>query len=478
MNGNIFSRSHRRRVVQAASIVSALALIAGCRGTSTAHGTPTATPPPSGNIAAVADVSSLVDKVKSSVVNITVDHVGKTSASPGTEQGSPFDFFFPEGAGASPRAQKQRALGTGFLIDAHGHVLTNAHVVEGVDKVRVKLADERELDAIVKGRDPKLDIALLEVQGAKNLPYASFGSTAATKVGEAVLAIGNPFGLGHTVTTGIVSAKGRTIGAGPYDDFIQTDASINPGNSGGPLFDMRGQVIGMNTAINPAGQGIGFAIPADEIKQILPQLLSKGRVDRGRIGVQIQEIDQTLASAMGLGTTRGALVGDVEKGGPGEAAGLRTGDVIVGVDGVEIAHAHDLPRNIGRREPGAQVKLDVRRGTSRVVVPVTLAPLDEEKASAQRPSGESAPGAAALGVEVADAEGGGALVRRVSPDGPAAEALRAGDVIIEVNREPVQTASDLASRVSRVRKGASDKPLLLRVKRGDSLRWVAIERAA
>ncbi len=417
------------------------------------------------------DTASLVEKVKASVVNITVEQMTKRTSADGAE--SPFEFFFRNAPGLGPEMpRKQKALGSGFIFDDKGHVLTNAHVVDGAEVVKVKLADERELRAKVKGRDERLDVAVLEIEGAKGLSFVPFGSSTAMRVGEPVVAIGNPFGLGHTVTTGIVSAKGRAIGAGPYDDFIQTDASINPGNSGGPLFDARGRVIGMNTAINPAGQGIGFAIPSDEIKQVLPQLVESGHVKRGRLGVVVQEIDAALASGLGLGDARGALVGDVEKGGPAEKAGIASGDVILQVGNVPIAHARDLSRTIAHHAPGSKVDLVVRRGRETKNLGVTLAQLDdgERTKSATR---EGASETSGLGLQVGDAEGGGAVVRRVAPDGASAGMLQPGDVIVEVDRKPIASASDLRTKVQEAQ---SNKPILLKVKRGDSSRYVAIER--
>jgi serine protease Do len=418
------------------------------------------------------DTPALVAKVKSSVVNITVEHERKRASANGPI--SPFDFFFRNGPGVIPDApRKPRALGSGFIFDDRGHVLTNAHVVEGAEVVKVKLADERELRAKVKGRDERLDVAVLQIEGAKEpLPYVTFGSSAAVQVGEPVVAIGNPFGLGHTVTTGIVSAKGRAIGAGPYDDFIQTDASINPGNSGGPLFDAQGRVIGMNTAINPAGQGIGFAIPSDEIKAIVPQLVANGYVKRARLGVHIQDVDENIANALGLEDAGGALVADVEEGGPADKSGLASGDVIVRVGDTPIAHARDLSRTIARHAPGSKVDLVVRRGKETKTLAVTLAELSDDK-TAKDSSPRTAPSSGALGLHVDDAEGGGARVMHVSPDGPAAGSLVPGDVIVEVDRKPIRSAEDLRTKV---RQAPADKPLLLRVKRGGSARYVVIER--
>ncbi|MBX3261902.1 MAG: Do family serine endopeptidase [Labilithrix sp.] len=457
-----------------AALLPVLSLGAGCGQATAPAATTSLTAAEVATTSPALDTASLVEKVKASVVNITVESTRKAARAGAA---SPFDFFFRNGPGGfgPEMPRKQSALGSGFVFDDEGHVLTNAHVVDGAEVVKVKLADERELTAKVRGRDERLDVAVLEIEGAKGLPFVPFGSSGALRVGEPVVAIGNPFGLGHTVTTGIVSAKGRAIGAGPYDDFLQTDASINPGNSGGPLFDARGQVIGMNTAINPAGQGIGFAIPSDEIKLVLPQLVADGHVKRGRLGVHVQEIDDALAAGLGLGEQRGALVGDVEKGGPAARAGLANGDVIVRVGDAPIKHARDLSRTIARHAPGSTVELTVRRGSETKIVHATLAALDEPSATA---SSGARPGASepnGLGLTVGDADGGGAVVRQVSPDGPSAGVLRPGDVIVEADRRPVASANDLRARV---RASSAKKPLVLRVQRGDATLYVAIDRAA
>ena len=409
-------------------------------------------------------------------MNITVEQAAKRGGFDDGTNMSPFEFFGRQGRAPAPELRKGKALGSGFLFDDKGHVLTNAHVVEGAEKVRVKLSDEREYDAKVKGRDERLDVAVLELVGAKDLPYATLGSSSAIQVGEPLVAIGNPFGLGNTVTSGILSAKGRAIGAGPYDDFLQTDASINPGNSGGPLFDARGQVVGMNTAINPNGHGIGFAIPSDEIREVLPQLVASGHVERGRLGVRIQDVDVKLASAMSLGSAQGALVDDVEKGGPADKAGFVAGDVIVRTGNTDVTHARDLTRAIARHAPGSKVDVIVRRGKTSVTLPVTLGKLEDEKgpsAAKQAPSEATPQPSSGLGLQIGDADGGGALVRRVAPDGAAAGSLEPGDVIIEVDHQPVKTASDLKNKA---REAANDKPLLLRVRREGNTRYVALDR--
>jgi serine protease Do len=274
---------------------------------------------------------------------------------------------------------------------------------------------------------------------------------------------------------GIVSAKGRTIGAGPYDDFIQTDASINPGNSGGPLFDARGQVVGINTAINPAGHGIGFAIPSDALRAVLPQLIKEGRVSRGRLGVVIQPIDEPLAKAMGLASPRGALAADVEKGGPADSAGIKNGDIIVAVDSAEVRRAQDLPRLVAAHGPGTKVNVKVLRGGSEKVIAVTLDAIKDDEAQNAKASRSSSPSTphGELGLSVQDAEGG-VVVRRVTPGSAAEGSLFPGDVIVEVNRESVRNTSDLASKVKASPEG---KPVLFQVKREGAMLYVAIDRS-
>ncbi len=451
------------------------ALAAGCGAANSAHGHGlVAGAPLQGQpVGPAGDVSALVASVQPTVVNITVEHIVSGAPDDGSDA-SPFDSFRGRDRGGvtpTPRRGRQIGAGSGFIVDDAGHVVTNAHVVDGADKVKVKLSDEREFDAKVMGKDERLDIAVLEIQGVKGLPHVTLGSSTALKVGEPVVAIGNAFGLGGTVTSGIVSAKSRAIGAGPYDDFVQTDASINPGNSGGPLFDRRGQVVGMNTAINPNGQGIGFAIPSDAIRDVLPQLLEHGRVRRGQLGAHIQAVNEPLARALALGTTHGALVGDLEKGGPAATAGLHEGDVIASVDGAPVAHANELPRMIARHAPGTVVTLGVMRESATLSLPVTLGELEDERPTQTRR--EERPAAGKFGIELGDASRGGAIVESVSPNGPAAGSLAPGDVIVEVDHEPVQAAADAASKLDRAYAG---KPTLLRVQREGSTRWIAIER--
>ena len=445
------------------------------------------------------DIAALVAKVKPVVVNITTTHNVKMRA-PGSggprfheidpgdddESDGPFPFPFPFRGGPTPnphggngpeggeRSFMQRALGTGFMVDDHGHVVTNAHVIADADTVRVKLADDRELDAKVVGRDDKLDLAVLEVAGVgSNVPVASLGSSEQLRVGEYVVAIGNPFGLGHTVTMGIVSAKSRSIGAGQYDDFIQTDASINPGNSGGPLFDLRGQVVGINTAINPNGRGIGFAIPVDMLKEILPQLIAKGSVSRGRLGVSYQNIDTSLAKALGIDRPRGALVGEVEKGSAAERAGIRSGDVIVAIDQTEVPTAADLPKTVAHHAPGSKIAVKLVRDKNEKTLDVTLdeTPTDKRaKNTAPTPSPGPKAAPTKFGIGLGESRDG-VVVEKVDPSSKAAEILHRGDIILEINKTPVTNAQVAAKTLE-----AAQSPVLAKVKRGNVTRWVALEK--
>jgi len=450
---------------------------------------PFATPPV---LPGTPDIATLAARVRPAVVNITTVHQvhmrqgqgefgfpGFGDVFPFFHQGQPGQGrrFGGGGGGGEDEVMKQQALGSGFLIDDQGHVVTNAHVIDDADVVKVKLADDREFRAKVVGKDDRLDVALLKLEDPPHdLPTAALGASEALRVGEYVVAIGNPFGLGNTVTMGIVSAKGRTIGAGPYDDFIQTDASINPGNSGGPLFNLRGQVVGINTAINPQGKGIGFAIPIDAVRDVLPQLLSTGHVARGRLGVLIQGMDDDLARALGMDRPHGALVESVEPGSPAEKAGLKSGDVIVSIDGQDIPRSEELPRRVARHAPGVRVTLGVLHDKQKRDVDVTLAALQDEKGgeeTGQNGGINAAPGEhSSLGISVTE-EDGQVVVAHVASDGPADGKLRQGDVIEEVGGQHVTSAKDLAARIHAA---PSDKPVLLLVKRGEQSMFVGIER--
>jgi len=439
----------------------------------------TAAPLPPAPVPSTFDVADLAERTKPLVVNITTTQKVQAVSAGAVD---PFDFFFhnprgPRGGSPNPRspdrAFARTALGTGFIIDADGYVVTNAHVVEGADDVKVKLADDREFPADIVGRDPKLDLALLKIRGASGLPVAVLGSSESLRVGEHVLAVGNPFGLGHTVTLGIVSAKARSIGAGPYDDFIQTDASINPGNSGGPLFNWRGEVVGINTAIRAGANGIGFATPVDALKDVLSQLRDKGFVERGKLGVLFQPITSELGKALGMDTPKGALVAELEPGGAADRAGIKAGDIVVGVNGTPIHHAEDLPRNVARNAPGAEISISLLRRGKPVEVKAKLDVLrdaSDDDAEPTRKPGTQRPSSSTnkLGFQFSERPGGGVRVDRVSE--PQSE-LQPGDVIVEVNGKAISNGKALEDALGKLKPGSV---ALFKVRRGPAARYAAV----
>jgi serine protease Do len=445
------------------------------------------TPPPAGTFVAPlvqpvqvvgqSDVAGLVERLKPTVVNITTSRaVARTSMNP--FDGTPFGGMLPPfgGPGGAPPEARAHALGTGFIVDPAGYVVTNAHVISGAEDIQVRLSDDRELSAHVVGKDTKLDLALVKIDGASNLSAAVLGDSDQLRVGEWVLAIGNPFGLGHTVTLGITSAKDRSIGAGPYDAFIQTDASINPGNSGGPLFNLKGEVVGIPTAIRQGAQGIGFAVPVNSLKDVLPQLRDKGTVSRGKLGVRIQHITADLAKGLGLDRARGALVANVETGSAGARAGLQPGDVIVQVDGSDVARSEELPRLVARHAPGSEVRLTYLRNGKQGDTKVVLDALTEDPEGDEGPAvpspGKAQEPASKLGVQLDDAPQGGARIRGVAPGSPAFGQLSPGDVVLEINRQPVKSASEMQKRIEQAKSGDI---LLLRVRRGHDQRFVGLK---
>jgi serine protease Do len=425
--------------------------------------------------------ADLADKVKISVVNISTTQVVEGNPlMPFMGPGSPFgDFFGPnlpkEFFGNQPQSKMEtHALGSGFVISADGLIFTNNHVVEKATEIKIKLIDGREYDAKVVGRDPKTDLALIKVTPDKNFPGpAVLGDSYAMRVGDWVMAVGNPFGLGNTVTTGIISAKSRILGAGPYDDFFQTDAAINPGNSGGPLFNMQGQVIGINTAIIAQGQGIGFAIPINMAKELLPQL-KLGKVVRGWLGVMIQDITPTLAKSFGLKSSKGVLVSDVVKGSPAEKTGLLRGDVILRFDGKEIENAHKLSQLVAATAPNTPVKIDLLRNGKQETISLEIGTMPSEEQQITPPQKESDWGmmvqeltpqlAQQLGLESGTT---GVVISDITEGSPAAEAgLRPGDLITEVNRTAIKNMNDYQQALQKAKKG--DNLLLLIQRAGGS----------
>jgi serine protease Do len=389
----------------------------------------------------------------------------------------------PAVVNVTSRRETGRGAGSGFVINTDGYVVTNNHVVEDSTSVMVKLSDGRELTASVVGRDAKTDLALLKVD-AKGLPVLGLGDSAALQVGEPVMAIGNPFGLEQTVTTGIVSATGRVLGAGPYDDFVQTDASINPGNSGGPLINARGQVVGINSIIfsrTGGSVGIGFAIPVNLAKSVFNQLAANGRVERGWLGVTIQELTPALVKSLGLPDGRGALVAEVTEGSPAAAAGLKQGDVIVGVAGHPVTRSSDLPSVIANIEPGHPVALSVLRDGKTLPLNATIARLEDRDTQGASTTGENhgrlglvvGPLTPDLAQELSLPKSlRGVVVREVRDGSPAAEAgIQAADVIVQVDRRPVGNVNELRTALD---KHAQGTPLLFLIRRDNAERYVTV----
>jgi serine protease Do len=432
------------------------------------------------------DFVQLAEQLKPSVVNIstsqTVQQRTPSLPSPGLPGNDMFEDFFERFFRGHPQApHKKRALGSGFIISNDGYILTNDHVVESADVIKVKLSDGREFDGEVRGLDPKLDLALIKIEAGEGLPVAELGDSDTLQVGEWVMAIGNPFGLEQTVTVGIVSAKGRVIGAGPYDNFIQTDASINPGNSGGPLFNTHGEVVAINTAIVAGGQGIGFAIPVNMAKQIIPQLRDDGRVTRGYLGVTVQAMTGELAESFGLKDAKGALVNEVIEGSPAKDAGLLRGDIILEFNGQPINDINDLPRIVANTPVDEKVKVKIFRKGKEREVKVKVGKLEdgsEPKSQIAEKSGD------VLGLSVTNLtaemaerysikDRRGVLVTGIAPDGPAAEAnLRVGDQILEINDREVNSVEEFEAAVGTPKSG---QVVRLLVQRQETLFFTTVE---
>jgi serine protease Do len=439
----------------------------------------------------IAGYADLVEKVTPSVVfiEVTSKSTEPMAADGGQQFGhpSPFDEFLKRFGQGNPQFSQpntprgddvMHGLGSGFLISADGEIVTNNHVVDGATIIKVKLDDGREFGAHVIGTDPLTDVALIKLDKASGLPFASFGASEKLRVGDAVVAIGNPFGLGGTVTSGIVSAMGRNINSGPYDSFIQTDAAINKGNSGGPLFDTVGQVVGMNTAIfSPSGGsvGIGFSVPAQTIQNVVAQLQDHGSVNRGWLGVQIQPVTEDLAQALGLTKPQGALVADVLPDSPALAAHLQGGDVILAVNGSVVDEKHGLPVIIADIAAGKTADLSILRGGKAQIVKVTIGALSPEKLQLASATGSDAAAMnAQLGISVEplvpdfaaklglSPDAKGLFISEVAPDGPNANRLKAGDIVEEIAGQQVTTSAALTAALSGV-KGKSS--VLLKITR-------------
>ena len=448
------------------------------------------------------NLADLVEQVADAVVNISATQTieEKGAAIPDLPKGTPFDEMFEEffrnhGVNPHPRSQKAQSLGSGFVIDSSGIVITNNHVVGDANDIVVIFRDGRKLKAKVVGKDSKVDVAVLKVESDKALPTVKFGDSDKARVGDGVFAVGNPFGLGETVTAGIVSARNRNIDSGPYDDFLQTDASINKGNSGGPLFNMQGEVIGINTAIlSPSGGsiGIGFATPSATVQPVIAQLQQFHETRRGWLGVRIQPVDDTIAESLGLGTARGALIAGVDDAGPAKPAGLKAGDVIVKFDGRDIRESRDLPRLVATTPVGKTVDVVVVRNGQEVTKPVTLGRLEDGEKTAEASVGDTEVETnvvqKALGMEFSGLTDDvrksfkikdgvkGVVVTSIEPGSPAAErGLKAGDVIEEVNHQAVDKPADLVKALETAKKDNAKKPALMLVANGEGVaRFVAV----
>ncbi len=461
--------------------------------------------------------ADLAEKVSAAVVNISVSQEVASrspSATPNVPRGTPFDELFEEffrrrqpgpqgeqqGRPQQPRPgvptpqRRSSSLGSGFVIDPAGVIVTNNHVIAGASEITVIFTNGDRLKAEIVGRDTKVDLAVLRVKPKEPLVSVKFGDSNKLRVGDWVMAVGNPFGLGGSVTAGIVSARNRNINSGPYDDYIQTDAAINKGNSGGPLFNMQGEVIGVNTAIySPTGGsvGIGFASPSASVMTIIDQLLKYGETRRGWLGVRIQSVDDAIAESLGLGKPRGALIAGVEDAGPSKAAGIRTGDVIVRFDGREVRNANDLPRIVANTPVGTAVEVVVMRKGKEEVLKVTLGRLEdgEKQASMQTPTPDKGANvtAQALGMEFAAISNDtrqkyglsdtleGVVISSVAAGSVAAEKrLQPGDVIVEINQEKMRQPGDIVRKMRQVKEQGRRSALFQVSNAKGEVRFVAL----
>ncbi len=457
--------------------------------------------------------ADLATRLLPAVVNISSSQtIQARNGAPGGPElplfppGSPFEQFFkdflnrnrpPGGRGGETPQQPERrlqSLGSGFIIDPSGLIVTNNHVIDGADQITVTLQDNTTLKATVVGRDETGDIALLRVKPDKPLPAVPFGDSDKARVGDWVVAIGNPFGLGGTVTAGIVSARGRNIHQGPYDDFIQTDAAINQGNSGGPLFDMDGEVVGMNTAIysrSGGSVGIGFSIPSNMVKNVVAQLRDFGHPRRGWLGVRIQQVTPDIAESLGLKEATGALVAGVNDGGPADKAKIQNGDIVLKFNNQDVKDMHALPRIVADSEVGQSVPVVVWRDGKEVTLDATLGekPEDAQVAAAtpaEKPEANKPTEISGLGLKLApissdlrekfqlNSDQKGVVVTDVLPNSAASErGVKAGDVIVEVQQGEVSTPADVQKRVDSVRK-ENRKSVLMLIQRQDGLQWVPL----
>ncbi len=480
-------------------LIAAGVSLALASGAAAAPAAPHPAPPAAASVAPVrgapASFADLADRLLPMVVNIATTQTLKPAAStpglPNIPPGSPLADLFKDFLGTGPNLPRHvTSLGSGFIIDPSGYIVTNNHVIEGADQISITLNDGTTLPAKLVGRDEKTDLALLKVSSKKPLPAARFDDSDTARIGDWVIAIGNPFGLGSTVTAGIVSARNRDIEAGPYDDFIQTDAPINRGNSGGPLFDMAGNVVGVNSAIySPSGGsvGIAFSIPSNLVKEVVGQLRQFGQARRGWVGVRIQQVTEDIAEGLGLPNTAGALIADVTPGGPAAKGGIQNGDFITGFDGKPVSDSRALSRAVADTPINKTVPVDLYRKGHKMTVRVTVLRLNETPAArpAQapaKPTGKLTLLGLSLGVLDAAARGQfhiaggvrGVLVTDVAADSPAGDKnIRPGDVIVQVQSNPVHTPQDVEKHLDYARK-VGKKIAILLISRGSDLTYVAV----
>ena len=433
------------------------------------------------------DFTELVEKQGAAVVNIsTTQKVSNGAMPPNLSENDPFYEFFRRYAPQVPREQESQSLGSGFIIAADGYILTNAHVVDHADKITVRLTDKREFSAKVIGADKRTDVALLKID-ASGLPKISIGDPNKLKVGEWVVAIGSPFGFDSSVTAGIVSAKGRSLPQDNFVPFIQTDVAINPGNSGGPLFNMNGEVVGINSQIytrSGGSMGLSFSIPIDVATQVAEQLRNSGKVTRGRIGVTIQELSRDLAESFGLTKANGALISGVEKGGAAAKAGIEVSDVILKFDGKAVNSASDLPRIVAATKPGSSVNVELwRKGTAQSLNVLVAKMPEEEKLTPNNPklSEDAGQNIEKLGLLLSELSkpqlqelqlAGGLLVQEVKGSAPRAAGMQKGDVILAIGNIPLRSLKQLNELLKPV---AAGRNVALLLKRGESTSYVAIK---
>ena len=494
----------KRRIVLLASAagLGASMLFAGFAWTPNSTGSALFAPPfaHAQNAQRPVGFADIVEKVKPSVISVKVKmNAGGDSLTLNEDnplRGTPFEDFFrrfgqpdntprfgrPDGDRQGSRPQRRQytmGQGSGFFISADGYAVTNNHVVDKAEQVDVTTDDGKSYTAKVIGTDTRTDLALIKVEGRNDFPFVHLADTS-PRIGDWVLAVGNPFGLGGTVTAGIVSARGRDIGAGPYDDFIQIDAAVNKGNSGGPTFDVDGNVIGVNTAIfSPSGGsvGIAFDIPADTVKVVVAQLKDHGAVTRGWIGVQIQPVTAEIADSLSLKNARGALVAEPQSDSPAQKAGIKAGDVIVSVNGETVSDARNLARRISAMAPGTSVKLGIIRGGKEDTLTLTLGELPKERQARANTEERAAPGVDVpkLGLSLAPARNGGegVVVTQVDPSGTASDQFQTGDVILDVNGKAVSSPADVRKAVSDAQNDGR-RSVLMRVKSNQGTRFIAV----